>query len=620
MKKAICWGLFLLISLNLSAESKRDSLINILQNQQIDNKEKLAIYYKLTSAHFSIDSEPVPFCDYAHKGLELAKKEKDIVKQSWFHGCLADCCRNEGNKELNLYHLEKGLEFAIESDDLTMLIVSYNQMGVFYLFRGMHEKAIEYYLKGLECSERSGQKQYISTYYSNLVGVYRNLANYERAMYYLEKNREICEEIGHERGLMDIYYELGRIKSYFKEQEEALKFTQQSLALSYKLKDKQYEILNLQALVAIYSGMREFKKAEEYAEKSLEVALEHGEHRLILYAWVALSDAYFSYGNFKACDVAATNAWEMDSTNASHSAGLAYNLSYANAFMGNAKKSMKFAKIYKDLSKKKSNENYQIALADMEVKYETEKKELKIVSLEREKQLYIWIGVGGVLFLISMVFVLLLTLRNAKKEKQLVATRSVMDGEMKERMRLARDLHDRLSGNLSAVKIGLTDDMKSAKSVGEKLDSCIEEVRQVAHNLMPTSLQYGLKTALEDFAAQFPNVQFHFFGKEIRFDERAEFALYCCASELVNNSLRHAEAKTINLQLVLQKDYASLTVQDDGKGYEKPLKTEGIGLQNVRDRVASCNGKMDVVSSPGEGTETIIELKIRMVNRLNSVS
>jgi signal transduction histidine kinase len=246
----------------------------------------------------------------------------------------------------------------------------------------------------------------------------------------------------------------------------------------------------------------------------------------------------------------------------------------------------------------------------MEVKYETEKKELRITSLEKERQLYVWLGLAGVLLAIALGFVLWQKVKNARKEKLLIATRSVLDGEMRERTRLAQDLHDRLSGNLSAVKIELNNYAESLQGVRDKLDNCIKDIRNAAHDLMPAALQFGMKVALEDFAAQFPNVRFHFFGKEKRIDGRMEFVVYCCASELVNNSIKHSGAKNINLQLVQDEKYVSLTVSDDGCGFDEKAVAKGFGLKSIHDRVTSCNGKIDIATSPGKGTETTIELRI----------
>lgn len=176
---------------------------------------------------------------------------------------------------------------------------------------------------------------------------------------------------------------------------------------------------------------------------------------------------------------------------------------------------------------------------------------------------------------------------------------------MGERERIAGELHDRLLGTLSAIKSDIDN-----TEISNKLNGCIEEVRRISRNLMPLPLRSGIKTALEDFTAQFPNVRFHFFGQEKRIEKRIEFVVYCCANELVTNSIRHSKAKNINVQLIQGENHISLTVQDDGCGFDEKTTIKGIGLKSVQDRVASCNGKMDIFSLSVKGTETVIEINI----------
>jgi signal transduction histidine kinase len=78
----------------------------------------------------------------------------------------------------------------------------------------------------------------------------------------------------------------------------------------------------------------------------------------------------------------------------------------------------------------------------------------------------------------------------------------------------------------------------------------------------------------------------------------------------VNNAQKHAGASIIHMQLVQSRKHASLTVQDDGCGFDEQTIKKGDGLQNIRNRIASCRGKIDIISSPGKGTETVIDLRI----------
>ena len=86
--------------------------------------------------------------------------------------------------------------------------------------------------------------------------------------------------------------------------------------------------------------------------------------------------------------------------------------------------------------------------------------------------------------------------------------------------------------------------------------------------------------------------------------------IYRSVHELVNNALKYAEAQNINVQIVQQSDRISLTVQDDGKGFNPNTETDGIGLNNIRTRAESVGGTMNIFSEPDKGTEVNVEFRI----------
>ena len=155
------------------------------------------------------------------------------------------------------------------------------------------------------------------------------------------------------------------------------------------------------------------------------------------------------------------------------------------------------------------------------------------------------------------------------------------------------------------------EDVSRFNKVMEMLDNSMQELRRVAHNMMPESLsRYGLKVALEDFCGSFNNVQFHFFGEEKRIDKSIEIALYRVVFELVNNAVKHSKADTINVQIIQQPNRISINVQDDGKGFDPEEATKGAGLQNIRNRINSVGGTLNILSSKEEGTEIIIDIDL----------
>ncbi len=246
-------------------------------------------------------------------------------------------------------------------------------------------------------------------------------------------------------------------------------------------------------------------------------------------------------------------------------------------------------------------------LAGMEVVYETEKRDARITTLEKQRRLYALIGVAGGLFLLTLCVVLMQRIRHERQKRRLAAANAVIEWEKRERKRFASDLHDGINGMLSAIKLQLAS-AGDPHAVAARLDECIDTIRRMARGMMPSSQRYGLRAALEDYCRLFPGVRFHFYGEERRLGEKLELTLYYCAHELVGNSFRHSGATVIDLQLVMDVAHVSLTVHDNGRGFDTAAAHDGSGLQNLRDRVASVNGVIDIESHPGLGSETNIEI------------
>src|SRR5690606_9958147 len=166
---------------------------------------------------------------------------------------------------------------------------------------------------------------------------------------------------------------------------------------------------------------------------------------------------------------AALAVLENDSTDYHYRETVFFNLGVIYARVGDFALMEDYFKRYKETVNSYSNEAYQSSLTEMEVKYETEKKELQIMSLEKQHRLSVWLGVAGiVILLIALAFAFIryrLAVSRRKlaeeeaqrleQEKQLVAVQATLDGEAAERTRLAKDLHDGLGSMLSLVKFNL---------------------------------------------------------------------------------------------------------------------------------------------------------------------
>jgi len=148
------------------------------------------------------------------------------------------------------------------------------------------------------------------------------------------------------------------------------------------------------------------------------------------------------------------------------------------------------------------------------------------------------------------------------------------------------------------------------------LDEAVSEVRRISHDLTSGVLvKNGLRAALNDMKRTIEStgkLEINIFeaGEKQRLSLEFEISIYRVIQELLSNILKHAEASKIDMHITQTKDSFTLIVEDDGKGFDM-AKTGavGIGLANVKQRVASMGGTVNFDSRPGSGTTVIIEIE-----------
>jgi len=217
-------------------------------------------------------------------------------------------------------------------------------------------------------------------------------------------------------------------------------------------------------------------------------------------------------------------------------------------------------------------------------------------------------------------------LTNIRQNHQIKLTRAMLQGQDEERKRVARDLHDGLGGMLSAVKINLSGFARNANLILDRdldpiitlLDNSITELRSIARNLMPASLhKIGLENSLKDLCDSMVsnqlNIDFQCLGamEDIIIDE--QMTIYRIIQELLNNVIKHANAKYVLLQCSRYHEDFMITIEDDGKGFNLDSLKEknGLGITNIKTRVAYLNGDIEIQSSNHTtGTAIYIELKV----------
>lgn len=186
-----------------------------------------------------------------------------------------------------------------------------------------------------------------------------------------------------------------------------------------------------------------------------------------------------------------------------------------------------------------------------------------------------------------------------------------------ERKRIAGDLHDELGPILSAVKLQinhLEPEDETEKIVLEKSSSQIDEIiqrfREISYDLLPNTLvRKGLTKAVDEFIGKMSDAnkikfQFKYPGGLIVQKEK-EINIYRIIQEIIHNTIKHARASSLVIELYQKNNLLILQTEDDGIGFNyKALQIEssGLGLLNIQSRVSVLNAQLTVNSEPGKGT------------------
>ena len=202
---------------------------------------------------------------------------------------------------------------------------------------------------------------------------------------------------------------------------------------------------------------------------------------------------------------------------------------------------------------------------------------------------------------------------------------ALIEGQEKERQRLASDLHDGLAGRLSGITFTLarfanddrppkTDDIRRVLA---HMNSSLNELRCIARNLTPQTLsEQGLKVALEDYCSSLDGshsrIVLQCYDTEDPPDASVNLTLYRIVQELIHNAVKYARASEILVQYIREGPRIEITVEDDGVGFDPVHLSSGsqMGLANIRTRVDYLNGTLEIQSAPGEGTTVWIEVVV----------
>lgn len=543
------------------------------------------------------------------------------------------------NFDQTIDYANKGLAVARRSGDSLSVALLKRYAGTAEYFKGNYDQAASIYFEIISLLEKQNEQQQLAYVLNELAKLYRKTRDLDKALHYYDRALEIFQKQQDSAGIQMIYNESGVVFEYRGDYEEAIRRYKQSLAIAESLKDRIGIGYALNFIAGVYTIQKKFDDAETYLLKAMDIRKNLGDSFAVALTYTDLGVLYSAEGEYNKA---------IESLKASNS--LAGSLKYPELQLNNYRELSEAARSGGDVTSALDYYKKHVALkdslfsiekakqiAELSTRYESDKKEQQILLQKTrlsKKNLQI-AGIVGLLLLSSWLAYSYHHRNRLKQESRLQAAilrqqelsaKAVLEAEENERQRIARDLHDGVGQMMSAAKMNLSyfeaeipfksyeQRLKFEKIINLVDESC-REVRSVSHNMMPSALlKTGLYRAVREFIdrIQLPamTINFHGEGVDQRLDTNVETVLYRVIQECVNNVTRHAKATQLDISLIKDNEGISVTIEDNGQGFEisRVESAEGLGIRNIRSRIAYLKGSVDFDSRPGKGTLVAIHI------------
>lgn len=544
----------------------------------------------------------------------------------------------------------------------TVVANIYNAIAYRFMFLGINDSAAHYHYKALDQIEEKGvdNPDILANIYSQLILFWINLNEQPdeagpndkylaTAINYLSKAEQLQNT--NNRALGRIIMSKGHV-NYLLHHYDSARFHYHRFLQLAKLPEmaplSSYIISTYTNIAQTFLEQRRPDSVIFYSLAALRKIKAEGfkDTNLVITASYDLGEAYIMQKQFRQAISAILPALAIAKTQPIAIQYEAHQLlSEAYSGLGDYRSAWEYQKTYAELRDSMQLLKNMKSISQMEMKYqvaehnkELAEKELAIASKDNKiKTQRLWIGSSLAATLIIVLTGLSLRRQAIHKQKLAALTmhqeremsllQAMIEGEEKERNRLANELHDGIGGLLGTIRMQLGAALKSHrmdtkngefKDILMLLEGAYDELRKTAHNLMPEILQQeGLDVATRTFCervrrADALDVHYETVGEIPRLRPSLELALYRIIQELLHNILKHAKASEAIVQLAFIGDCMSITVEDNGIGIqpERIAPKNGMGITTIQERIRKMGGKFDISSAHNHGTSINIELPL----------
>lgn len=645
-------------------EEAHKSLRNFKSNKAVTNTNLLLAYYH--NKYVDIDSS-IYYTYEALKGKNSVTDSLGVRLTILSYDLLALNNKNKGlYQESKNWHI-KGAQLSEKYKETNLYYSHLHGLASTYVTLGKNEEALDLLKK---CIKFSNDEEIILGSYINLGSIYSSLSQYEISNTYLQKAKAICEKEDYRKqALVNVNINIGDNYISRGETDKALTAYYDAKDISFKNRFSDLELIALGKIGTILYDQKNDSQASLIFSSALVKSMNLGNLDIEMNSYLMLEKIMYRKGDYRN----AYNYGKMyhkikDSIDNSITEKQMNRLEVRFKTLEKEKtiKLLKIENLNKSLNLRnkdadleklklqqsiiaKQNENQVLLLQNgaekrkNEIVLLKEKEALKAVELDREKTIKYVVLAAFFIFLIP-IFGLLINyyqklqaqsllnqkekeineqqVLSLKKDQELKLIKASIRGQDQERKKIAQEMHDSVGGNLAAIKLQfsqLSNHPDKLKLIYSQLDDTYEQVRNLSHNLLPKKIRENdfvflvkeyIHTVEEASEITF-NVSFFDEDKINKLNKVLQNEMFSIFQELTTNTIKYANAKTIDVQLDLLNECLFFVYEDDGVGFDLSITTLGIGLTNIKNRVENYNGILHIDSQPDRGVNINIEIPFK---------
>ncbi|WP_281631420.1 tetratricopeptide repeat-containing sensor histidine kinase [Flavobacterium luteolum] len=653
---------------NNGEEKKAFRKAHLLLKSKIDNRS-IASTNLLLAYYFNkraiIDSSIY----YTNQAFKYNTTPNDSLKSRLFSLGFNLLAINYNKKglfnESKKWHL-KGIEASQKYNEKNLFYTHTHGLAQTYTELGDYQNALKLFK---QCLEYKDDSEIILGSYINIGDLYSRLKDYDNAIIYYKKGKILCEKTNNFQGKAIILLGLGENYQLQNKYDRALKMYQKAVVIADENELNQLAIISRCTIANCYISEKKYNEAKLILSEALQKSASFGllqnqidicdELRKIAIKQDDFKNAYLFFEkstHLKDSISKMERIKEINELEIKYKTAQKQKEIEALKFENEAKKltlasqeeAIKNMQLKEEISKK-NNENTILAYQNSSSKKRNEisllkkDQQLKTLEINQQKRIKLFTINAFLVLLIPIIALLfqfykrfkvqhLLNIKQAEissqkinsilKEQELELIKASISGQDKERQRISQELHDSIGGNLAAIKLQVNhlnpSNFSNIQNISYQLDETYQQVRNLSHTLLPKKFnQNKFLEVLESYLSNISDASkikisyIPYPKKEINeLDENIQVEIFKIIQELLTNTIKHAKASEIEIQLNYIENILNLLFDDNGIGFETPNNIKGIGLANIENRINKLNGSFIIDSKLKRGTIINIEIPI----------